>query len=813
MKDHHFEDLSNFSMLDLFRIEAENQTALLTATLLEIEKVPATAAQLETLMRAAHSLKGAARIVNLQSITKLAHAMEDCFAAAQHGKIVLLNPEIDLLLKAVDLLSNISRQPESSSVKTNDQPDPQLEEMLAALRKLTQKTIDIPAESAASAGSVPVPPARSPESGDSPPVVKTDQPPPSAGPKEPSAKSAPHGPYPQAAEVWPVAQAEARTSQSGPAVATHDTTLMRKPDPEERVVRLAAENLNRLLGLAGESLVESRWLRPFSDSLQRLKRQQTGVSEKLDALRQTMQQHTVPERAQTQLGDAMQALADSQQFLAGRIEELDLFDRRSAHLSHRLYLEVLRTRMRPFADGARRFPRMVRDVARSLGKIVRLEILGENTQVDRDILERLETPLAHLLRNAVDHGCETPEERARLGKPSEAVVRLEARHSAGMLVVTVSDDGAGVDLERVRQVVVHKKLTTQPVAEKLSETELLQFLFLPGFTVKDIVTEISGRGVGLDIVHNMVKTLRGAIRLSTQPGRGLRVQLHLPLTMSVLRALLVEVSGEPYAIPLTQIARVLKLSTAQIEALEGRHYFVSGDQQIGLLAAHQILDSGDANLEGDELPVVVLGERGSRHGLIVDRFLGERELVVQPLDPRLGKVKDIAAAALMEDGAPVLILDVEDALRSIDKLISGGLLARVNRAGAEFPAKKPKRILAVDDSLTVRELERKLLTSRGYATDVAVDGMDGWNAVRSGDYDLIITDVDMPRMDGIELATLIKRDPQLKSLPVMIVSYKDHEQDRMRGLQAGADYYLTKGSFHDETLIQAVVDLIGEPDA
>jgi two-component system, chemotaxis family, sensor histidine kinase and response regulator WspE len=266
-------------------------------------------------------------------------------------------------------------------------------------------------------------------------------------------------------------------------------------------------------------------------------------------------------------------------------------------------------------------------------------------------------------------------------------------------------------------------------------------------------------------------------------------------------------------VPLSQIARVLKLSTAQIEALEGRHYFVLGDQQVGLLSAHQVLDSGDSDLRGNELPVVVLGDRGSRYGLIVDNFLGERELVVQPLDPRLGKIKDISAAALMEDGAPVLILDVDDVIRSVEKLISGGMLAKVNRAAMAAPAKKPKRVLAVDDSLTVRELERKLLTSRGYLADVAVDGMDGWNAARTGDYDLIITDVDMPRMDGIELATLIKRDPQLKSLPVMIVSYKDHEHDRMRGLQAGADYYLTKGSFHDETLIQAVIDLIGEPDA
>ena len=586
-----------------------------------------------------------------------------------------------------------------------------------------------------------------------------------------------------------------------------------KSDTVQRVVRLNADNLNRLLGLAGESLVESRWLRPFSDSMQRLKRMQLELEITLNSLRLSLDPRLLPERSAVQLNDLMLKTAETRKFLAERLEELDLFDRRSAHLSNRLYLEVLRTRMRPFAEGTRRFPRMVRDLARSLGKQVRLEILGENTQVDRDILERLETPLAHLIRNAVDHGCESPGQRAAAGKPPEAVIQLEARHSAGLLLVVVSDDGAGLEPKRLRATIIEKKLTTPQLAEKMTEAELLEFLFLPGFTLKDTVTEISGRGVGLDVVQNMVKSVRGNMRMATQPGRGMRCQLSLPLTLSVLRTLLVEVAGEAYAIPLAQIAHTLKLSRQNIETLEGRHHFAHGEQRIGLLTAHQVLDCGRPKPSENDFSVVVLGDRAARYGLVVDRFLGERELVVQPLDPRLGKVKDISAAALMEDGSPVLIVDVDDLVRSIEKLVSSGALATLQRSSIEAPAKKKKRVLAVDDSLTVRELERKLLTSRGYLADVAVDGMDGWNAVRSGIYDLVITDVDMPRLDGIELATLIKKDAHLKSLPVMIVSYKDREEDRLRGLEAGADYYLTKGSFHDETLLQAVQDLIGEPEA
>jgi two-component system sensor histidine kinase and response regulator WspE len=207
--------------------------------------------------------------------------------------------------------------------------------------------------------------------------------------------------------------------------------------------------------------------------------------------------------------------------------------------------------------------------------------------------------------------------------------------------------------------------------------------------------------------------------------------------------------------------------------------------------------------------VILMGDSSHTYGLVVEEFLGERDLVVQPLDPQLGKIKDIAAGALMPDGSPVLIVDAEDLIRSMDKLVSAGRLSKVQQQGTAA-GKKRKRVLVVDDSLTVREVERKLLGNRGYEVEVAVDGMDGWNAVRTGHFDLVVTDIDMPRMDGIELVTLINKDPNLKSLPVMVVSYKDRDEDRQRGLEAGAAHYLTKGSFHDETLLQAVVDLIGE---
>ncbi len=523
---------------------------------------------------------------------------------------------------------------------------------------------------------------------------------------------------------------------------------------------------------------------------------QSELSRSLEQFRESLGESSLTEHAKVQFTELFKKAGECREFLARQIDELETFDLRASGISQRLYNEILQCRMRPFGEGVRQFPRMVRDLARGLGKNVRLEIIGERTQVDRDILEKLDSALTHLLRNAIDHGCEAPAQRIAAGKPAECSIRLEARHTAGMLLVTVSDDGAGIEPMRLREAVALKKLATSQVAQRLSQEELMEFLFLPGFSMKETVTEISGRGVGLDAVQDMVRGVRGSVRVISHPGMGTRFQLHLPITLSVVRALLVEIGGEPYALPLSQIIHALQIPREKIQTLEGRRHFNHGQQQIGLVGAHHVLDCPEPQLNGT-CSIIVLGDRSNRYGLVVDKFLGERELIVQPLDVRLGKVKDISAAATMEDGSPVLILDVDDVIRSIEKIVSGD-------AASSRPSSR-KRILIVDDSLTVREVERKLFAENGFDVDVAVDGMDAWNAVRAVHYDLVLTDVDMPRMDGIELTRRIKASIKI---PVGIISYKDRWQDRQRGLQAGADFYIAKGGFDEKTLLETVQNLI-----
>ncbi|MFS2091961.1 hybrid sensor histidine kinase/response regulator [Pseudomonas sp. Pseusp11] len=762
------DQMRDASLLELFSLEAEAQTLVLSAGLLALERDPTQADYLESCMRAAHSLKGAARIVGVDAGVSVAHVMEDYLVSAQEGRLYLRPEHIDALLQGTDLLMRIATP--------NNAPAPaDIDAYVVLMGRLL--------EHMATVAPIALPMA---EPQLEPPTPKVEPP-------------------GRAAET-PV-DTLIETPQAEPAEPASKTR--RAADTGERVLRVTAERLNSLLDLSSKSLVETQRLKPHLATMQRLKRMQSNGLRALESLNVHLKDHALSLEAQEALGDARRLLAESQQLLVEKNAELDEFAWHASQRAQVLYDTALACRMRPFADVLSGQVRMVRDLGRNLGKQVRLEIEGDKTQVDRDVLEKLEAPLTHLLRNAVDHGIETPEQRRLAGKPEEGVIRLRASHQAGLLVLELSDDGNGVDLEKVRRTIVERQLSPAETAAQLSEEELLTFLFLPGFSLRDTVTEVSGRGVGLDAVQHMVRQLRGAVVLEQTAGAGSRFHLEVPQTLSVVRSLVVEVGDEAYAFPLAHIERMCDLEPEDIVQVEGRQHFWYEGRHVGLVAASQLLHRPASQNSVQTLKVVVIREREAIYGVAVERFIGERTLVVLPLDERLGKVQDISAGALLDDGSVVLIVDVEDMLRSVDKLLNTGRLERIARHANQAVEAARKRILVVDDSLTVRELQRKLLLNRGYDVAVAVDGMDGWNALRSEDFDLLITDIDMPRMDGIELVSLLRRDNRLQSLPVMVVSYKDREEDRRRGLDAGADYYLAKASFHDDALLDAVVELIG----
>jgi two-component system sensor histidine kinase and response regulator WspE len=751
-------------LFDLFREELRANGQTLLEGIAVLRQAPPGPQTLTDLARAAHSIKGAARLAGVGAGANLAGLVGDVLARAAEGPSRLGPAGLDALKHGTVALGELLEASPDGVADWGRRHEPALADLRAQLDALAVPAPDlIPAEQ---------PPAR-----------------------------LPIGPARQVVQVVHVGQALLPDSSDRQAA---------KPDlraPDEAVVRVTAQSLNRLMGLAGESLVQARWLQPFSTALLHLKKQQDHLAGLLDHLGQALAQGR-REHAEALLDEARGQAGQCRQTLGERMREFEDHSAHAEDLNSRLYHEVIVSRMRPFADGAHAFPRLVRDMARKLDRQVRLEIDGQATEVDRDILEKLEAPLTHLLRNAVDHGMEPPDERQAAGKPAQGLIRLEVRHRAGMLALTICDDGRGVDLERLRQRVVERGLATAEMAGTMTPAELLEFLFLPGFSTAGEVTEYSGRGVGLDVVRDMVRRVGGSVRLSSRPGQGTTVHLSLPITLSVLRAVLVDVGGEPYAFPHNRIDRLLRVRRGDVRSLEHRQFVRVDDHNVGLVLAAQLFDLPANGPPGDELPVVLLSDDTGQYGLIVEAFRGEQDLVVRPLDPRLGKVPNVSAAAILDDGSPVLIADVEDLVRGMDQFIQTGSLVRCDET--ERRPVRTRRVLVVDDSITVREVERQLLRNEGYEVAVAIDGMDGWNQVRASSFDLVVTDVDMPRMTGLELIRAIRDHERLRDLPVIIVSYKDREEDRLRGLDLGASCYLTKSSFHDNTFLKAVADLIGE---
>ncbi len=750
-------DLGGFSLFDLFRAEAETHGRSLNDGLLALEANPDDVVAIEPLMRAAHSLKGAARIIGLDLAVKLAHAMEDVLVAAQKGRERLASPRIDQLLRGTDLLAKLAAISEAELTQWNAAHQAEVDVLAAALAAAP------PAAAFASAAAVPVAEAFTP--------------------------------------------AIAPPSLLQPAAAPASTVPAAAASVEAKTVRVSADSVDRIMRLAGEMTVESRRFTGLRDRMLALKERLLDLGETIERLEGEVGSHPRVREAGARVRDAFR---DAAHHLAAS----DELSQRVEETSTSLYHATLGSRMRPFGDITHGFPRLVRDLAKELGKQVKLDLVGASVPVDRDILARLEAPLNHMVRNAIDHGIEMPNDRIAASKAPMARIAIEARHQAGHLIVRVSDDGRGIDPERIRAKVVSRSLAAPEMAERMSIAELLEFLFLPGFSTASTVTEISGRGVGLDVVQSTAQEIGGKAAIESRLGKGTAFRLELPLTLSVVRAAVVEIAGEPYAFPLVRLERVVRMPYAELTTVEGRQQFMLDGVSVGTVDASVLLGLGETERDDTASIMVVAhgrGDEAERYGLLVANFEGESDLVVRTLDARLGRVSHVSAAALTETGEPLLIVDVDDLVQSVRQLLSEGRLRGTSSSVASSQRRK-RRVLVVDDSLTVREVERQLLTRLGYDVDVAVDGADGLNAVRQGSYSLVVSDVDMPRMNGFEFVAAVRREARFADLPIIIVSYKDREEDRIAGMQAGANAYLTKGAFRDDTFARTVSDLVGGPE-
>ena len=502
-------------------------------------------------------------------------------------------------------------------------------------------------------------------------------------------------------------------------------------------------------------------------------------------------------RATSQVEDPLVRVA-----LVGIARRFDSDVRVLHTLSSRLIESVRHLRQRPFSDIVEALPRAARDISVSVGKPARLVVEGGDVEADRPVLELLREPLLHLVRNAVDHGLEQPADRSAAGKPAEGTIVVKASMRADLLRVTVSDDGAGINLDSLRRRLAE---SGRPIPTKTRE--LADSVFEDGFSTRGEITEISGRGVGLGIVRSAVESVGGGVHVSWREGAGTTFTMEVPVTVAVLRVVIADVGGYSVAIPTAYVERISRIGSDEVRVVDGASVLPDMDSPIPLASLASLLGAPFVDDKPSDGKVVAIRlESGSRRmAAVVRDVLDEREVVMRPLDVAGGGRKSfLAGATLLPDGNVALVIDVPALLsRSAD----GSARGSVGFASAKAVTRR--RILVVDDSITTRSLEESVLTASGYDVETAVDGVQALELLQHGEWDIVVSDIEMPRMDGIELCRRIRESPGTQALPLILVTSLDKPEDRLRGLEAGADAYITKSSFDQDTLLDTIRQLIG----
>jgi two-component system chemotaxis sensor kinase CheA len=546
-------------------------------------------------------------------------------------------------------------------------------------------------------------------------------------------------------------------------------------------LRVTADKIDEVLRHATEGLASSRGL----DELALQAAQVAGQVDEARALLRSTPPHLLPRQLGPLLHDAARAVT-------ALVRTVEVTDRTLRHTSGSLAESVQRLRTQPFADACSGLDRVVRDVATQAGKLARLAVTGEEIEVDRSVVTALRDPLLHLVRNAVDHGLEAPGVRADAGKPATGTVTVEAALHGSVLQVTVLDDGAGIDAARLR-----RAATARGISVPAEDSEVA---FVPGLSSRDQVTAVSGRGIGLDAARARLEQIGGSLFVDSWPGAGTQVRLTTPVTLAVLRVLLVHAGTEVVALPTSSVARVMRVDREALREVEGSVLLDLGSRSVRAVdlsgAVGLSPDPAGAQQTG-QLGVVV--PQGGDVVLVTDGLLEELEVAVQPVPARLAGAPGVLGVALTQTGLPAFVLNPVAVARQ-----GPSLQLRV----APAPGAATPRILLAEDTVTTRALERSILEAAGYTVAVAVDGTDAWQQLQRDGADLVVSDVDMPRMSGFELCRRIRASARLRELPVILVTSLDSRDDRQRGLEAGADAYVIKAEFQQGTLLDTIARLL-----
>ena len=763
-------------LMAIFQTELDEHLSHLSQEALALEQDGDPVQRLErinTVFRAAHSLKGAARAVNLNDISQLAHRLEDTLGAIRKGDLTLRPEHADLILAAVDAIKAAMEGHLNGSPLT----EAQLETLFSAP----------PAPPAA--------PVSSPAVAHAPPVAvsKVEVPPPAP-----------------LVSIPPVP-----TEATAPPQADEAPTVLRQTGVQD-TVRVATAKLDGLMDALGELLVVRMRTDRVVEQAQTVEQQMRDWQKKWRRVRpgyQRWQKRGGPP-SETEWAVMADFFARHESDLNALHFELSALraqltqDRNHLQLvTDDLQNGIRSTRMLPMTTLFNQFPRMVRDLARERGKDILLQLDGGDTEIDRQVLELSKDPLTHLLRNAVDHGIETPSQRTAFGKPPQGLIRLSAEPRGNHLVIEVADDGRGIDLDAVRRAALHRGLVGVQEAAALDEEAILNLIFHAGLSTAPQVSDLSGRGVGLDVVRANLEQLRGLAQIVNRPGQGVTFSLLLPLTLATSQVLLVETGGQTVALPATNVERILRIPAQRIGQVDGQPVIHVEGRPLPLLSLARLLRWPvlEAPVAGeDRLPVVVLSVLDKRLALRVDDFLATQEVVIKPLGRQLQRVRNVAGVTLLGDGRLIPVLNVADLIKAIQHEPAAAPLL--------VAATEPRRIVVADDSITTRTLEKNILENAGYEVRAFADGQEVWDWLRRDDHrlpDAIVSDINMPRMDGFALAAAVKSDPRFSQLPVVLVTSLDSPEDRLQGMEAGADAYMVKSLFDQRELLAVIDQLTG----
>ncbi|MGN8472712.1 chemotaxis histidine kinase/response regulator CheAY2 [Helicobacter pylori] len=778
-------------IMEDFLIEAFEMNEQLDQDLVELEHNPEDLDLLNRIFRVAHTIKGSSSFLNLNILTHLTHNMEDVLNRARKGEIKITPDIMDVVLRSIDLMKTLLVTIRDTGSDTNNGKENEIEEAVKQLQAITSQNLE-GAKETSGTKEAPEKEVKEEIKEKTKEEVKANKTPTAENPAsdnpladEPDLDYANMSAEEVEAEIerllnkrqeadkerraqkkqeakQEVTPAKETPKTETPKAPKAETKAKAKADTEEnkapsigveQTVRVDVRRLDHLMNLIGELVLgKNRLIRIYSD---------------------------VEERY------------DGEKFL----EELNQVVSSISAVTTDLQLAVMKTRMQPVGKVFNKFPRMVRDLSRELGKSIELIIEGEETELDKSIVEEIGDPLIHIIRNSCDHGIEPLEERRRLNKPETGKVQLSAYNEGNHIVIKISDDGKGLDPVMLKEKAIEKGVISERDAEGMSDREAFNLIFKPGFSTAKVVSNVSGRGVGMDVVKTNIEKLNGIIEIDSEVGVGTTQKLKIPLTLAIIQALLVGVQEEYYAIPLSSVLETVRISQDEIYTVDGKSVLRLRDEVLSLVRLSDIFKV-DAILESNsDVYVVIIGLADQKIGVIVDYLIGQEEVVIKSLGYYLKNTRGIAGATVRGDGKITLIVDV-GAMMDMAKSIKVNITTLMNESENTKSKNSPSDyiVLAIDDSSTDRAIIRKCLKPLGITLLEAANGLEGLEMLKNGDKipDAILVDIEMPKMDGYTFASEVRKYNKFKNLPLIAVTSRVTKTDRMRGVESGMTEYITK---------------------